>query len=55
MPSLDGWDWVLIATASFVAVSGLVRLMRSHRHQVMSEFRANMDAELTSQNATEKK
>ncbi len=48
MPNFDGWDWTLIGVAAFVAVSGLVRLMRSHRNKVLGEFRANMTMELNS-------
>ncbi len=46
MPNLDGWDWVLLGVAGFVAVSSLVRLMRGHRNKVLGEFRANMEREI---------
>ena len=37
---MDGWSWVLLGGAAFVAVSGLVRLMRLKRDQLLDELSA---------------
>jgi hypothetical protein len=40
MPSMDVWSWVLLGIGALVAVSGLVRLMRRRRDEVLAELTA---------------
>lgn len=36
---MDGWDWALLAVASYVATVALVRMMLSYRDKLMTDFR----------------
>ncbi len=45
MPNMDVWDWVLLAVGVYVAVTGLVRLMRRRRDEVLAELDAQAHAE----------
>jgi molybdopterin synthase catalytic subunit len=38
--NMDATNWVLLAIGAFVAVTGLVRLMRRRRDQVLGELTA---------------
>lgn len=51
---MDGWDWVLLAVAGYVAVSSLVRMMIGHRDQLVARLRAEMEAEKHRQALAEK-
>ena len=37
---MDVWSWVLLGIGTFVAVTGLVRLMRRRRDQLVDELSA---------------
>ena len=37
---MDVWSWVLLGIGVFVAVTGLVRLMRRRRDEVLAELTA---------------
>jgi hypothetical protein len=39
-PNMDVWSWVLLVGAVFIATSGLVRLMRLKRDQLLDELSA---------------
>lgn len=45
MPNMQPWDWVLLVIGAYIAVSGLVRLMRNRRDQVLQELTAQAAAE----------
>ena len=45
MPNMQPWDWALLAIGAFIAVSGLVRLMRQRRDQILQELTAQAAAE----------
>ena len=36
---MDGWDFVLLVAAGYVAVTALVRLMLRRRNQMLDELR----------------
>jgi len=40
MPNMDVWSWVLLLVGTFVAVTGLVRLMRARRDELFAELTA---------------
>jgi flagellar biosynthesis/type III secretory pathway M-ring protein FliF/YscJ len=40
MLNMDVWSWVLLGIGVFVAVTGLVRLMRRRRDEVLAELTA---------------
>ena len=40
---MDGWDIVMIAAASYVAVISLVRLMARRRNQLVEQVRRQME------------
>ena len=40
MSNMDVWSWILLGIGVFVAVSGLVRLMRRRRDEVLAELTA---------------
>jgi len=42
MENMDGWDVALLAAASYLAVTALVRLMIRRRNQLLDEFRKQM-------------
>lgn len=39
---MDGWDFVLLAVAAYIAVVTLVRLMLRRREQLVARFRQQM-------------
>ena len=45
MNAIDGKDWTILAIAGYLAVMALVRLMRSHRDQLVARFREDFEAE----------
>jgi hypothetical protein len=45
MPNMQPWDWVLLVMGAYIAVSGLLRLMRNRRDQVLAELTAQAAAE----------
>lgn len=45
MPNMQPWDWVLLVIGAYLAVSGLARLMRNRRDQVLQELTAQAAAE----------
>lgn len=45
MPNMQPWDWVLLAIGAYIAVIGLVRLMRQHRDKILQELTAQTEAE----------
>ncbi|WP_254507025.1 hypothetical protein [Anatilimnocola floriformis] len=45
MPNMQPWDWVLLVIGAYIAVSGLLRLMRNRRDQVLAELTAQAAAE----------
>ena len=45
MPNMQPWDWVLLVIGAYIAVSGLVRLMRQRRDQILQELNAQAAAE----------
>ena len=45
MPNMQPWDWVLLVIGAYFAVSGLVKLMRNRRDQVLAELTAQAAAE----------
>ena len=49
MSNLDGWDWAILAVAGYVAVSSLVRLMRSHHDRVVGQLREQIEQEAVRQ------
>jgi hypothetical protein len=42
---MDVWEWVLVGTGAFVAVTALVRLMRQRRDAVLAELTAQAHEE----------
>ena len=42
MENMDGWDVALLAAASYLAVTALVRLMIRRRNQLLDGFRKQM-------------
>ena len=42
---MDGWDWALLAVASYVAVAALVQLMLGHRDRLVKDIRQKLQAE----------
>lgn len=42
---MDGWDLALLAIASYVAVTSLVRLMRERRDVLSADMRRQIEAE----------
>jgi hypothetical protein len=40
MPNMDVWSWGLLAVGAFIAVTGLVRLMRRRRDELFAELTA---------------
>ena len=45
MPNMQPWDWVLLVIGAYIAVLGLVRLMRQHRDKVLQELTTQAAAE----------
>lgn len=45
MPNMQPWDWVLLVIGAYIAVTGLVRLMRQHRDKIVQELTAQAEAE----------
>ena len=45
MPNMQPWDWVLLVIGAYLAVVGLVKLMREHRDRVLQELTAQAAAE----------
>ena len=37
---MNDWDWVLLGLAAYVAVMGLVRMMRAHERLLLAELQA---------------
>lgn len=54
MPNMQPWDWVLLMMGAYIAVSGLVRLMRNRRDQVLQELTAQAVAEQQRKRLAEK-
>ena len=44
MPNMQPWDWVLLVIGGYIAVIGLVRLMRQHRDKILQELTAQAEA-----------
>jgi len=42
---MDGWDIALLVVAAYLAVMGLVRLMRAERERCVAELREQAAAE----------
>ena len=40
---MDGWDFVMIAAAGYIAVISLVRLMARRRNQLVEQVRQQME------------
>ena len=45
MYSLGMWDWMLLAIASFVAVTTLLKLMQSYRDDLLKKLRSDFELE----------
>jgi flagellar biosynthesis/type III secretory pathway M-ring protein FliF/YscJ len=54
MSNMDVWSWVLLGIGVFVAVSGLVRLMRRRRDEVLAELTAQAREEQHKKKLAEK-
>jgi hypothetical protein len=45
MPNMQPWDWVLLVIGAYIAVSGLLRLLRQRRDELLQELTAQAAAE----------
>ena len=54
MSNMDVWSWILLGIGVFVAVSGLVRLMRRRRDEVLAELTAQAREEQHKKKLAEK-
>ncbi len=45
MPNMQAWDWALLVIGAYIAVFGLVRLMRQHRDRVLQQLTDQATAE----------
>ena len=45
MFALNTWDWVLLAIASFVAVTTLLKLMQHYRDDLLKKLRKDFESE----------
>lgn len=48
---MDGWDVALLAGASYVAVTVLVRFMLAERNKLLADFQKQIEAEQARQRA----
>jgi hypothetical protein len=48
---MDGWDVALLAGASYVAVTILVRFMLAERNKLLADFQKQIEAEQVRQRA----
>jgi hypothetical protein len=48
---MDGWDVALLAGASYVAVTILVRFMLAERNKLLADFQKQIEAEQARQRA----
>lgn len=48
---MDGWDVALLAGASYVAVTILVRFMLAERNKLLADFQQQIEAEQVRQRA----
>jgi hypothetical protein len=55
MHDLQGWEIGLLALAAFVAVTGLVQLMRGRRDKLLAELFQQAEEELRAQQEAEQK
>ena len=50
---MDGWDILLAATAGYVAIVSLVRLMANRRNELVEKIREEIAKQRTAKNAAE--
>jgi hypothetical protein len=53
--NLQGWEWLVWGAAVFIAVTSLVKLMRSKRDDVYRELLTQAEAEQAAQQAAEQR
>ncbi|MCA9105638.1 MAG: hypothetical protein R3B96_25730 [Pirellulaceae bacterium] len=46
---MNDWDWLLLALAGYVAVMGLVRMMRARERELVDELRLEFERQSASQ------
>ncbi|HUY88778.1 MAG TPA: hypothetical protein VMV10_08600 [Pirellulales bacterium] len=51
---MDGWDVALLAGASYVAVTVLVRFMLAERNKLLADFQKQIEAAQAQQRAEKK-
>jgi hypothetical protein len=50
MNNMDGWDFVLLTAAAYIAVTALARLMTRHRNQLLGELSRQANRQKQGQN-----
>jgi hypothetical protein len=50
MNNMDGWDFVLLTAAAYIAVTALARLMIRHRNQLLGDLSRQADRQKQGRN-----